>query len=434
MKRYVIFIFLANMLVCSSVYSVHHFLKVLYNNMLGADCRFLSLLDILTIVRLASAYMISNIADRTQKHFSVAILCLAGYVSTISAMCLCYRIIKNLEFGKKPVIIVIDILIKVFDSGIFPVMETLVINASILKGCSKKTYSYMRFSTVIGRTLPQITNMVFGYKKGKKPIDECVIMVGVSLLYFVLCVPFFALANAAKANTEENEAIVEKPKKRIFWRSLGRIIFSEYALILIFVGCQGVHRTVVTNYQQLMLKSAFQGSDKSILKTRLVPAIRCVPELLIELSAPYVEKLVGAFWMVIIGSTAGITKTLAYAYQPQDISSTFKLLYFIFFESFKALFSSFMSYGCTKLTKYYNPPEIQTSAQGLYNGMYNAVGGAISGVIGYFTIQTDSQRRKDEFHSFLFVSSLVGMVGIVPVVYLIVMESKPWAKVTRSIK
>lgn len=422
------------MLVCSSVYSVHHFLKVLYNNMLGANCRFLSLLDVLTIVRLASAYIISNIADRTQRHFSVVVLCLAGYVSTISVMCLCYRLISSLEFWKKPVIVVIDVLIKVFDSGIFPVMETLVINASILKGCSKRTYSYMRFSTVIGRTLPQITNMIFGYKKGKQPIDECIIMVSVSLLYFVLSVPFFALASVAKVDAEEREVVVKNPKKRIFLRSLRRIIFSEYALILIFVGCQGVHRTVVTNYQQLMLKSAFEDSDKSILKTRLVPAVRCLPELLIELSAPYVERIVGAFWMVVIGSTAGITKALAYAYQPKNISQTLKLLYFIFFESFKALFSSFMSYGCTKLTKYYNPPEIQTSAQGLYNGMYNAVGGAISGMIGYCTIQPDDMQKKDDFHMFLLVSSVVGIVGIVPVVYLIVMESKPWAKVARSIK
>lgn len=422
------------MLVCSSVYSVHHFLKVLYNNMLGAKCRFLSLLDILTIVRLASAYIISNIADRTQRHFSVVVLCLTGYVSTISAMCLCYRLINRLELGKKPVIVVIDVLIKVFDSGIFPIMETLVINASILRGCSKNTYSYMRFSTVIGRTLPQITNMIFGYKKGKQPIDECIIMVSVSFLYFALSVPFFVLASAANVYTEKCEAVVEKPKKRIFWKSLGRIVLSEYALILIFVGCQGVHRTVVTNYQQLMLKSAFEGSDKSILKTRLIPAIRCVPELLIELSAPYTERVVGAFWMVVIGSAAGITKTLAYAYQPQDIGNNLKLLYFIFFESFKALFSSFMSYGCTKLTKYYNPPEIQTSAQGLYNGMYNAVGGAISGIIGYCTIQPDNLRRRDDFHMFLLVSSAVGIVGIVPVIYLIVMESKPWAKVARSIK
>lgn len=435
MKRYVIFIFLANMLVCSSVYSVHHFLKILYKKLLGVEYKDLSLLDILTIVRLASSCIISSIADHTQRHFSVAVFCLAGYVSTISVMCFCHRYINSLVFGKKIVIIAIDVLIKIFDSGIFPIMETLVINASTLKGSNKKTYSYMRFSTVIGRTVPQITNIIFGYKEHIEAIEECTIMTCISLVYFVLSVPFFVLAHFSKMEREGNEDIEEKPKKKTFLRGLKRILFSEYALILVFIGCQGVYRTAVTNYQQPVLRSTFGHDKKGLAKARLVPALRSIPEILVELSAPHIEKLVGAFWMILIGSAAGITKALAYAYYPRNIESNVLLFYFVFLEGFKAFFSSFMSYGCTKLTKYYNPPEVQTSAQGLYNGVYNAVGGVISGIIGYTTIQQEKlQDEENTFHMFLFISAIVGLVGIVPVVYLIVMKARPWAKVAKSIK
>ncbi|KAL0263970.1 UNVERIFIED_CONTAM: hypothetical protein PYX00_010884 [Menopon gallinae] len=402
--------------------------------LLSVEYKDLSLLDILTIVRLASAYIISNIVDRTQRHFSVAVFCLAGYVSTMSVMCFCHQYINRLCFGKKLVVIAIDCLIKIFESGIFPVMETLVINASTFKGSSKKTYSYMRFSTIIGRTVPQITNIIFGYREHIGAIEECVIMIYVSLAYFALSIPFFVLAHTKREESEGDTALSNKPRKKIFLRSLKRIIFSEYALILIFVGCQGVHRTAITNYQQPVLRSTFGDDKTGLAKARLVPALRSIPEFLVELSAPYAEKVVGAFWMIIIGSAAGVAKAFAYAYYPRNIESNFLLFYFIFLEGFKALFSSFMSYGCTKLTKYYNPPEVQTSAQGLYNGMYNAIGSAISGIIGYTTIQKEkSQDKENTFYMFLLVSATVGIAGIIPVLYLITMKVKPWSMVAKGI-
>ena len=165
--------------------------------------------------------------------------------------------------------------------------------------------------------------------------------------------------------------------------------------------------------------------------------MRCIPEVIVELLAPYAEKCIGKFWMIFIGASAGIFKALICAFHAslflsysESNQNRFKFVYFLFFESFKALFSSFVGYGCTKLTKYYNAPELQTSAQGLYNGMYNAVGAAISGIIGYNTI-SDDDSSANPFKKFFIVSAIVGIFGLFPVFYLISKRSMPKSFVKR---
>lgn len=416
MKMSLVLIFLANMLMYASVYSSHNFLKGLYKTAFKLKHKKTSLLEIQTIVRLVSAYFIGNLADSTQQYSLITLVCLGGYAFMMFSIIFFPALFNISGFGPK--LVAFDMLIKVFDSGTFPIMETLVINAAYAQGSVKKMYTYMRFSMVIGRMIAHGSNAILDRinPEGRHTSEN---MVSITMSYFIMSVPIFLAAHftgVGKHGRAEKEEKVEK--KGTLVQTLRRILLSEYALILVFVGMQGIHRVAVGLYQHVVLEKLFPHSNK----TRYIFLLRFGPDIIAELIAPYVESSIGVMRMILVGAIAGIVKTLVYAFPPKGMSQNSMFFYFQFFEIFKAIFSSFVSYGCTRLNRYYNPPAIQASAQGLYNGMYTAIGAAISGLVGYWAIG-DEDKDEMPFMSFFLLTAVCGAIGLIPVVYLVAKRS-----------
>lgn len=420
-------IFCANLFSCAAIYSVHNFMKSLYKENLKQNYRDLSLLEIFTIMRMFSAYMISNIADRTYTHALISLICITGYVSTISVITLFSQVFKISGFGYK--LVIVDLLIKIFDSGFFPTMEILILNSSVSRS-GGNIYSYMRLSLVFGRTLAHLSNIIAtegflplpGFFKNKE-------MIAVSIFYLALATPFLIttclkgkreILFPSKDEDSSDEAVEERKKKTDvpFFKSLKRIVVSEYGLVLFFVACQGVHRISMANFQPDHIKKYL--ISKTMI--RLIFLFRVLPELVIEASAPYVERRIGLLCLTLLGALSGLFKLMMYANVDKKISKEWKLAFYICLEPFKAMFSTYISYGCTRLTKHYNPSELLTSAQGIYNGMYNAVGACASGILGYIYIVDN--KGTISFDNFFNSAGFFGAMGLIPLFYLIFWEKK----------
>lgn len=385
MKYVLLLVFLGNLFTYAAIYSVHNYISQIIKSQTNLPNKSIALLNAYDISKLVSAYFFGMIADKFRIRYLVSLTCLTMYVITMHYIT--YHI-KDSSLNLKTVFF--DLTLKAFNTGVIPLVEVMTVNmASYHK--SKWCYSILRLSLIFGRTL--------GHLVPKKFIENSSEGRYKSLRLFACCaVPTLLFLHFFTREIEKKKEI--EPKKVSLVKNLKEIVYSQYFLILIFVVFQGIHRTSTSSFQTIYTRMISGKQNESY-----VYIFRTLPELLADLTCPFIERKYGCINLVYIGAAFGISKALIYSFLTEN---SFYLFYFA--EIPKAFFSCFLCYGVTKLTKFYNSMERIATAQALYNGLFNGLSPCLAGLIGYFTLHDES---VESLKLLFLVTSFIGISGFV---------------------
>lgn len=409
MKRQSICYFLANMFIYAGIYSVHNFFKEMVGKK-NLTLKQLNFLDIFEFIRIPGASLFSFLADKTGRLQEIVIACMLGY--SISIVYLFYAPSAIKPEGFTVGMFLLDAVIKLFNCGIFPPLEMLVLHETCRRGHSKRAYGIMRISATMGRALGHLSNFL-------NTSGSVAFKINVLVFYSLLAVLMLVLSICLEHRPSKDEAGREEKATEVrFLKNIRVILRSRYSAILLIVISQGLHRTSHTSMQASYLSAL--GIKE--LQKRGIFMFRIIPEVVFYLMASYMEDLVGCYWMLSLATLAAFLYMVPYLYLPRNLApDTYATLY-AFAEIFKGIFSCFMGYSCAKLTKLLIPEYARVTAQGMYNSSLIGVGSILSGIAGWIMLEKDSGPQA--FRLFFMVNMLAGLFGMLLSVFLSLKKRK----------
>lgn len=399
------------------VYAAHNYMQKMNEDLNNIKPDKYAIFDILYVIKFLGAFLLSNIADRTQKHTQILLLGLFGYLFFLY---LVFYGHGDSSDGFSFVLIMLYRSASIFFlSGVFPILDVVCLN--YLESIDKERvwYGRVRMASCAGHSLGALSVKV-GDKIAKEHYQPAIPLFFTGL-FGSICLLFvwitFDVFKTEKTLPDKTKVLSLKEKLRNNFKYINDIFTVDIMLLLIAVILQGIHRQAISSY----LEAYYNDFKIERKKIAVIFAVRCLPEAFMLYITPYCEKLMGIYWMFFLGIIFGIARPLAYAFVPLGKYSNFTLMTLIYsLEISKGIFSALFSYSVSKIVKEITTNKTKSVAQGLYNGCYSGLAPAISGVLCFFILKMRTFPFGLSKERFLFmVTGVLGAIGLIFVFVLI---------------
>lgn len=436
-------LFIANLLLHSSIYAVNNFFVQILKQTNVCSPKQFCLAQLLFFIKFLGVLIFSNLADRKRIHRNII-----GINSICFAFALLFFVFAEKVsriYLRRILVLSIFTLYHFFLSGTLGLLDSLTYNLIEQKGLPFSYYGKIRLGGTCGNiTIHCILTITYifieKYPPNIKKIYKNNFNLGYGFIFGILaglmclfgCPKYRKIQkieihdqnNSKKLNSKE--CLNKGENKKFNWWKRMKILLSLttpllilYSLALLF---QGIDRITLTNYMTEYLDA--RNVERSLMHLTFI--IRNIPEFMIYSFSQNVEKVIGIDMMFMIASFISTLRTFFFAFENFDFEKNFfAKIMLMFFELGKGFYSSFLNYSSLRIFRLLVTDETASFGQGLYNGIYNALSPVIFSPIGYFILEyQDDDVRIESLKQLFLVTGIICSFSCLVPVYAV--SSKKW--------
>lgn len=420
MKR-ILILGVAYFLINSCVYSAHNYMLKIISASNNLTPKQFAVLDMLLIVKFLGSFFWTNMADRTRMHRAIIAIGLMGYAIFLSMFYFAPDSMK--ADGLNFYTILYYSMFTFFLSAVYATLDAFCLEYLESKEKEKKLYGRIKLFGCAGHSFAPLCLAIFANDTNNKkdnitPIINSLIFAALGSLHIIFT--FGILVKGKSVKVKNRDPLKKRIQKNM--TNIKKMFSLSLALLLLSVTLQGIHRNVVSTYLE-MYADECKISRK---KLSCAFAVRFIPEAtMLYLTCP-IDNAIGTQWMIFIGILFGIFRPLLYSFMnPVSMpESVFSCLIFLS-EISKGCFSGLFNYSCSKLVKDLSTRNTKSLTQGLFNGCYSGLAPCLAGIIVYLLIESPTLKIQGSNIRFLFFStSVLGIIGVIPMVILIMRKRK----------
>lgn len=353
----------------------------------------------------------SMVADRTNSHKLVLVVCTVGYVSSFS-------LLRTTSFRQSPLHVRLTFvslcygLANFFTSALFPILDSqvFIMLSSNPRQCSKELFGRQRLFGVLGQS---VITLASGAAIDKLGFDAMFLSLVVSALIFALLV-VVGIPGAQTASSRVTELKSSKkrakPPPLTFGQAVWKLICApDYLVFLTTSLVAGTVRGVTGNYLARYLEKTMKLSTFGVSFTL---QSRLVTELGVFFFGPYLMHSLGPRWLLMIAQLTGLTRVAIYAFLPDYPPWTSVPLGV---ELLKGINNACLISAGARYVHDLAPSGVEATAQGIYSGVHSYLANAASGFLGGYILYTHraDSRAYNELFAFASLLSAAGCFSFI---------------------
>ncbi|KAF7684242.1 hypothetical protein TCON_0565 [Astathelohania contejeani] len=388
------------------IYSSHNIMELILLQKTGLTSSQFGVYDMMSLIKFFSSFGWVYLAYKTGKYI------LTGAITCIG-FCLCFCLVnyapecmkaRQLNFW----CIIYIFGMNIFESGIFPLMDFLVLEMLETPERIARDYGRLRMANPIGNALTY-TLQLYGKNISDKIAEDNISFILTILFTILVSISYFLLSNEVKRNNLKIKGEKSKHLKTIEnVYSISKLF--TYPIILLMVLCitHGVARRGITSYLSDFMKRLKYSKDKILYMLML----RIAPEIIMLFCTRYFEYIFGTMTILGIAILFGISRPLIFGLSDEKTIKYFGVFFFIFQEINKSVFAAFFGYSTSKLFNEFSENCNHSLAQGINSACYNGMGPFISGVIAYFSLKNDIDVFDIKYlQQFFIIIGIISFMG-----------------------
>lgn len=427
--RILIILGITYLLVNTSVYATHNFIYKIISVNNNLTCRQFAVLDMLLIVKFFGAFFWANMADRTQMHSYILTTGLLGSSVMLSMFRFASGTFKpdGLNFWTY----FYFVLYTFFLASVYAVIDSYCLQILDNNKKKNKIWGLIKLCGSVGHSFGPLLVAAFGKDTRDKTDNEFPVILSilsalVGGIFIMVAFPMLAKEKIIK-EVKKKEPLTRRIQKN--FTNMKNIFSVSLLFLLLCVTAQGIHRNIVAAYLELYTTECHVSRKK----LSMAFAFRFIPEASLLFTIAHIDKAIGITWMITIGTLFGIFRPMLYScINPNNLSPRVMVFLVFLSELSKGVFCGLFNYSCTKFVNALSTSKTKAFAQGCFNGCYAGLAPCLGGLIAYLLIESSTLKIGGSNARFLFLfSSLIGLVGVIPMI-LLIMKNRKDARIRRN--